>query len=314
MTRSGKASYAMLATFAMLAGAGVSAQPQKPASAHVDLRIAENPDATNKNYVAVSSITVPKTHKIGNKYFPYEGIGWENELIGYRIYLDERAVADVFGKKTPLSALPTIDQNSKYHELAAWGLDVMHVGPSMGIGGLGLYRDGKLQRFGKDATLRADVLSSKGRVASFSLAHSGVKNDTGGSADVRTTYKLATGSPVTWVSVQSDLPENTLATGLVTDAKSKLFTPKKAVNGWTYIAHWGAWSQNKDELGIVLFYRTADATLMPEENETRPIRFKSASPTYAFAAVWGKGPQGIDTDAEFQRFLKLTLNEVSTTN
>ncbi|NJM35705.1 MAG: DUF4861 family protein [Rhodomicrobium sp.] len=28
-------------------------------------------------------------------------IGWENGLIGYRIYLDERSVADVFGKRLP---------------------------------------------------------------------------------------------------------------------------------------------------------------------------------------------------------------------
>ncbi|NJM51039.1 MAG: DUF4861 domain-containing protein [Sphingomonadales bacterium] len=201
------------------------ANVKKTAVAQVDLRIAEAMDTDSKSYVPVSSITVPESHKIGNKYFPYEGIGWENELIGYRIYLDERAVADVFGKMTREPALQTIVQNSKYHELAPWGLDVMHVGPSMGIGGLGLYRDGRLQRFGKDATLSADVISGKGRTAEFQLTHSGVEVG-GKSGYVRAKYQMVTGSPVTWVSVESSLPENTLASGLVTAANAKLFTPK----------------------------------------------------------------------------------------
>jgi hypothetical protein len=301
----------LLASTAVFALASAAPSKSVSAVAHVDLRVADNPAAEQKNYVAVESIIVPNDHKIGNKYFPYEGIGWENELIGYRIYLDERTIADVFGKKVPAISLPTINQQSKYHEMSAWGLDVMHVGPSMGVGGLGLYRDGKLQRFGKVEGLSAGVDKAKGKSVSFTVTHRGVALGSGSPGNVSTSYEMHTGSPVTWVSVQSDLPENTLASGLVASPNSSLITPPKPVNGWTYIARWGAWSENKDELGIVLFYRNADAERMPDENESNAIRFKKNSPRYAFAAVWGKGPQGIDTAEEFKSFLASTLRQVA---
>jgi hypothetical protein len=296
----------------MFAGAALTAKTGPRAVAHVDLRIAKNPGDAVKTYVPVTSITVPASHKIGNKYFPYEGIGWENELIGYRIYLDERSIADVFGKKTPGVALTSIEQASNYHEMSPWGMDVMHVGPSTGIGGLALYRQGKLQRFGKVGSLKADILSGRGKVAKFRLTHSDVPLDNGAKATVRTTYKISVGSPLTWVSVQSSMPENTLASGLVASPKATFFKSEKAVYGWTYMAQWGIWSENKDELGIALFYRVADVTEMLDESESHPIRFKSNSPHYAFAGVWGKGPQGIDTVQEFEQFLAKTLHQVAT--
>lgn len=36
----------------------------------------------------------------------YEGPGWENNRIGYRLYLDWRNAIDIFGKKTSENILP----------------------------------------------------------------------------------------------------------------------------------------------------------------------------------------------------------------
>lgn len=279
--------------------------------ANVDLRISQGPNDDSRTYAAVQSFEVPATHTIQDKMFPYEGIGWENDLIGHRIYLDERSVGDVFGKRTPGVALPSVDYRSKYHEMADWGMDVMHVGPSMGIGGLGLYRDGKLSRFGKDARLKAEVLQGSGKAISFRLTHAGVPLTGGTKGNVEVVYSMVVGSPLTWVKVSSNIPAGTLASGLVTDPKALTITASQPVNGWSYIAQWGSWSLNNDELGIVLFYRTAEAERMPQDNETQPIRFNTASPRYAFTAVWSKGPQGIDTEQEFRDFLGQTLKKVA---
>jgi hypothetical protein len=279
--------------------------------ANVDLRVSQGPNDDSRTYATVQSFEVPATHTIQDKMFPYEGIGWENDLIGHRIYLDERSVGDVFGKKTPGVALPGVDYRSKYHEMADWGMDVMHVGPSLGIGGLGLYRDGKLSRFGKDARLKAEVLQGNGKAIAFKLVHDAVPLTGVAKAKVEAVYSMKVGSPLTWVQVSSDAPSGTLATGLVTHAKAKTISASTPVNGWTYIAQWGPWSLNNDELGIVLFYKTSDARRMPEESETQPIRFTTASPRYAFTAVWAKGPQGIDTEEEFRDFLGKTLKQVA---
>jgi hypothetical protein len=275
------------------------------AKAHVDLRVTTTP-APNENYVPVKSLDLPATHTIGNKYFPYEGIGWENELIGYRLYIDERSIPDVFGKKTPGIALSTMDYRNKYHEMADWGMDAMHVGPSQGIGGLGLIRDGKLNRFGKDAKVRAEIVRKEGAKVAFNIIHTQVPLDEGKLGSVSTRYSMLTGSPLTFVQVKkASLGSNRFASGLVWHKDSRLIegTPAKK-GGWTYIASWGEkWSQNKDALGIALFYRDGDAERRPIENETYPIVFTTAKPNYAFAAVWELGPEGVKTEAEFRSWL-----------
>jgi hypothetical protein len=312
MKRTIAAMIAMLPALMMSACAhNGSAPTTSGAQANVDLRVSQGPNDDSRIYAAVSSYEVPQNHVIGDKLFPYEGIGWENDLIGYRIYLDERAVGDVFGKKISDVALPGVDYRKAYHEMAPWGMDVMHVGPSMGIGGLGLYRDGKLARFGKGANLKAEILQPRGKQISFMLSHANIPLTGGGSGNVQAVYSMNSSSPLTWVKVRSTLPANMLASGLVTHPQATTIAAPQSMNGWSYIAHWGSWSQNKDELGIALFYKTNEAERMPEENETNPLRFKISDPQYAYAAAWSKGPQAIDTEAEFRAFLEKMLKEVA---
>jgi len=64
----------------------------------VDLRVRDDAESA---YAAVDAFTIPDTHEIGDGMMPYEGIGWENELVGYRLYLDGRLVSDIFGKQAP---------------------------------------------------------------------------------------------------------------------------------------------------------------------------------------------------------------------
>jgi hypothetical protein len=285
--------------------AGQAPAKSKGAVAHVDLRVTTTP-SPNETYVPVKALDLPATHTIGNKYFPYEGIGWENELIGYRLYIDERSIPDVFGKKTPGVALSKMDYRNKYHEMADWGMDAMHVGPSQGIGGLGLIRDGKLNRFGKNAKVRAEVIQKQGPQAAFRIVHSNVPLDSGQTGSVSTRYTIRVGSPLTYVQVEkAKLGYNRFASGLVWHKDSRLIEDApQNIGDWTYIATWGEnWSQNKDALGIALFYRQGDAKRLPIENETYPIVFTKAKPSYAFAAVWEMGPEGVKTEGDFRSWL-----------
>ncbi|NNC38914.1 MAG: DUF4861 family protein [Hyphomonadaceae bacterium] len=269
--------------------------------AKVDLRVAVTP-GPNEVYESRSKYQVPETHEIGNHVFPYEGVGWENEIVGYRLYLDERAVTDIFGKRTPDIVLDKVDYRSEYHDLADWGMDVMKVGPSLGVGGLGLYRGDNLERFGKKAQLSAEVLQESGAEVSFKVMHRQVQLSDGGIGSVDTTYSLKSGSPLTWVSVKSTLPNKTLASGLVNNPKGKRIRNSNAVKKgeWRYIATWGdKQSEANDGLGTVLFYRDGDARLMPTVNDTFPLRFNSSNPSYAFAGVWEQGPMGIANEKDF---------------
>lgn len=286
------------ATISLAACAGSEEKaPVLKGMANVDLRVSITP-SPNEVYEARSEFTVPATHKVGNKIFPYEGVGWENEIIGYRLYLDARAVTDVFGKRTSDIVLDKIDYRSKYHDLAEWGLDVQHVGPSMGIGGLGLYRGDSLERFGHQGEISIKVLEQKGQEVSFKVMHRDVPLGNGDTANVDATYSLKSGSPLTRVSVKSTLPSQTLASGLVNSPKVKFLQNSDAVKKgeWRYIATWGdEQSEADDGLGTALFYREGEARLMPSVNEAFPIQFNTPNPSYAFAAVWEQGPMGISS-------------------
>lgn len=300
------AAFAGLLTPAGLAAqdAATDAAPDAVAAsgpAHVDLRVNVG-EAGNEVYEPRTAIQIPASHTIGDNLFPYEGIGWENEIIGYRLYLDERAVTDVFGKKVPEVVLNTVDYRSNYHDPADWGLDVMHVGGSMGIGGLGIYRGETLERLGNDGTIFAEIVEQSGEEISFKIKHRDVPAGDGTTGHVDATYSMRAGSPLTFVDVVSTLPPNALATGLAKAGRyQRVLNLQPTERGeWRYIAVWGDdRSEAKDGLGTVLFFRNGLARLTPQTEDTFPMRFPSRRFSYAFAAVWEQGPMGIKDEASF---------------
>ena len=67
-------------------------------------------------------------------------IGWESELIGYRSYYGK---LDLFGKRIECLRL---DNLGNYHRESDWGMDILHVGSSPGIGGLSLWDGDVIER------------------------------------------------------------------------------------------------------------------------------------------------------------------------
>ena len=73
---------------------------------------------------------------------PYltEGPAWENDKVGFRIYMDIRNTKDIWGKTTSKMMMDTVGVDPKviYHHLAPWGMDILAVGKSLGAGSLAL--------------------------------------------------------------------------------------------------------------------------------------------------------------------------------
>lgn len=290
---------ASAAAIALLASPAMAEDSAGPA--HVDLRVNVG-EAGNEVYEPRTAIQIPASHTIGDHLFPYEGIGWENEIVGYRLYLDERAVTDVFGKKIAQPVLHTVDYRSKYHDPAEWGLDVMHVGPSMGVGGLGLFRDGAPARFGNDGQLFAELVQRSGPEVSFKIKHRNIAASEGVTGHVDATYSMKQGSPLTFVDVVSTLPAGTLGSGLAKAGNyPRILSTNQTKKGeWRYIAVWGDdRSETEDGLGTVLFFRAGISKLAPNNEHTYPIQFTPQRFSYAFAGVWEQGPMGITTREQF---------------
>ena len=66
--------------------------------------------------------------------------GWESEKAAFRFYDGH---FDFFGKRMDTLIYPKISEGKDYHkDINRWGMDVLHVGKTGGIGGLVLYVDG----------------------------------------------------------------------------------------------------------------------------------------------------------------------------
>src|SRR5690606_32595005 len=108
----------------------------------------------HKEYVGgtfknVEELVVPAEHTDHTWFIRYEGPGWENKHVGYRLYLDWRNAIDIFGKKVDSIVLPYVGQDGfdSYHEMSDWGLDILKAGKSLGIGSYGRFKDGKVLHF-----------------------------------------------------------------------------------------------------------------------------------------------------------------------
>ena len=79
-----------------------------------------------------------------------EGVNWENDKMGFRVYFDCRNIKDLFGKQMPQLIIDKIHtpEMGSYHELADWGMDILHCGSSLGAGGLALLKNDSLYRLG----------------------------------------------------------------------------------------------------------------------------------------------------------------------
>lgn len=84
----------------------------------------------------------PNTDFSKSKLPPYltEGPAWENDKVGFRIYMDVRNIKDIWGKTTSEMVLDKVGEDPSviYHHLAPWGMDILAVGKSLGAGSLAL--------------------------------------------------------------------------------------------------------------------------------------------------------------------------------
>ncbi len=82
---------------------------------------------------------VPGSNRVRGAY-RFDGVGWESEVTAYRLYLDDRNAVDILGKHKPGLYWNFIGTSGvDYQNDADWGMDVLHVGSALGIGGIGFW-------------------------------------------------------------------------------------------------------------------------------------------------------------------------------
>jgi len=190
-----------------------------------------------------------------------EGVTWENDKIGFRVYFDCRNVKDLFAKRKPEMIADKVHTPGfgSYHDLADWGMDVLHCGSSLGSGGIALLKNDSLFRVGSTDVYEYQKIVEGPVRSVFELRYSGwdVDGEMMEAVEHITIYpgKYWFESDVTVTGCSED---DQIVTGIVTSMlKEEPFAFKTA--DFQCIGTHGVQSLNNDELGMAVIVPATDA-------------------------------------------------------
>lgn len=275
----------------------------------------ENRKYIGGDFVNIDSLRVPPEHTDHSFFIRYEGPGWESDLVGYRFYLDWRNATDAFGKKTTDMVLQQVglDGFDSYHEMQPWGMDVLKVGKSLGIGSLALYHDSKAERVEKTDSVSCMVLENGPVYSAIKTQYYGWKVGEY-QMDLTSVLSIHAGTRLSHHEITvSGLPEN-LCTGIVKDSNARLFTDQGSSDSWGYIATYGLQSLNSDHLGLAVFFSNLDFKGFTEDEFSHIVKLDPSEGNldYYFLVAWELEPSGFRTENDFMNYVKQTAVELAT--
>jgi len=273
----------------------------------------------NREYIGgtfhnVPYLRVPPEHKDHSWFIRYEGPGWESDRVGYRFYLDQRDAVDVFGKKTHDMVLQNVglDGFDSYHEMQPWGMDVMKVGKSLGLGTAGMVVNGNAIRIEKTDSVDCRIWEN-GVVYSSILTRYHGWQVAGKKFDVQSRLTIHAGARLThqFISITGN-PES-LCTGIVKDTNAPLFSKPGDHDQWGYMATYGRQSLNNDNLGLAVFFNPNAFSRFTEDGASHVVILKpdAGKLDYYFLAAWELEPDGIKSETEFLAYLDRVANELA---
>lgn len=257
------------------------------------VQVVLNKRGPDGRYLRKNEETRPADHRAqpGGADYLYQAEGpiWENELVGFRNYFDERNGFDIFGKSKPAFAAQEIGITGNYHELQDWGMDVLKVGSSLGAGALGLSRADTLYPIGEAGREHFQQLAYGPLMASFELQYEEL--ETFPDVSINRTITILAGLPgyLTENHLSGGSDEQ-LTTGIVT-LHSDNFLERKAAEFNRFATH-GPQAELDKYLGMAIVTTTAsDAGHSPEADApvtttyfVRPQTERSLD--YLFLAGW----------------------------
>lgn len=273
---------------------------------------------TDRKYIGgefknMDSLNVPAEHTDHSNFIRYEGPGWESDRVGYRFYLDWRNAVDVFGKKTSDMVLQDVGQDgfSSYHEMAPWGMDVMKVGKSLGIGSIAFLENGQARRIDDVDSTKIKILENGPLYSSFSTDYYGWKVNP--VLDIKSNISIHAGSRLTNQIVHLIGDGANLCTGIGKDPNAKIFNSVGDKNAWGYFASYGPQSLNNDKLGLAIFFAPDDLIEFTDDEFSHIVNLKEngGRVQYYYMAAWELEPGGIDDSATFTAYVQKTAKELS---
>ncbi|WP_143872592.1 glycoside hydrolase family 88 protein [Catenovulum sediminis] len=264
----------------------------------------------------VDELVTPPQYTDHSEYIRYEGTGLESNKVGYRFYMDWRNGFDIFGKTKDQIALHNIglDGYASYHEMQDWGMDILKVGKSLGMGGYGYWNGKSVERVSKVDSWRSKIIENGPVYSSIQLDYRGWAVD-GKKVDLISRMSMTAGSRLVNVRLSTSEKVDNLAVGLVKHPNTTWLQGETNVHGtaWVYFASYGKQTLNNDNLGMALFVRKTNIKDITQDENNYVIVTKSNHNAleYYFAAAWQGEQNGIKNQQSFEQYLQQTAQRLT---
>lgn len=267
-----------------------------------------------------------------------EGVNWENDKIGFRVYFDCRNVKDLFGKRLPKMIVDSVHTPGfgSYHDLADWGMDILHCGSSLGSGGLALLRNDSLYRLGSTDVYEYQKIVEGPVRSVFELRYKGwqVENEM-----LEAVERISLYPGKYWfesdVTVNGCSADDQIVTGIVTSHLTREPFAFQS-SGFQIIGTHDVQSLNNDELGMAVavplseagkigrttdidFFKLGNRTVVEKSfsqiiSQTYYIGQKCKSGVAAkhyFFSVWGLDKDQWKTEDGFKKYISEEAEKLS---
>jgi len=257
----------------------------------------------------VKYLRVPPEHTDHSLYIRYEGPGWESDKIGYRFYLDWRNAIDIYGKKTPAMILQGVGQDGfeSYHSMCPWGMDILKVGESLGIGTLGMWHENQAERVALTDSVICEIVQNGIIESQIRTRYYGWQI-VGEKYDLVCDLSIAAGSRLTRHDIRITGESSNLCTGIVKMENVSLLSSTNQNCAWMYFATYGKQSLADDKLGLAVLFRRNDLIQITDDKNSYVVVLKPTDGllTYYFLGAWEQEPNGIKSESLFADYLNET--------
>ncbi|WP_264550740.1 DUF4861 domain-containing protein [Flavobacterium sp. N2038] len=235
----------------------------------------------------------------------YEGPGWENNRIGYRLYLDWRNAIDIFGKKTSENILPKVGQDNfdSYHEMSDWGADILKAGKGIGIGSIDRYLNNEKLHFREvDSTIATVFNKEKESIVKVNYYGWKTASD---KIDFTSVLTIKPDDLYTKHTIQASKEIKGICTGIVKQKNTELLKKESKNKKWAYLATYGEQSLVPDKLGMAIFYEvnTIESTQNTDLDYLLVFKPTTKSTSFYLLGAWEQEVNGIKSKADFVKYL-----------
>lgn len=259
----------------------------------------------------VTELRVPDAHTDHSYYIRYEGPGWESDAGAYRFYLDWRNGIDFFGKLTtePVLQQVGLDGFDSYHAYADWGMDLLKVGKSLGLGSIGRHLGDSLYRFQHVDSVSASVTANELLRSEITTRYYGWQTETE-QTNLTSVISIAAGSALTQHAVSLDPALPGFCTGLVI-SKGEILVDIR-VGGYRAIGTFGPFSLNNDQMGLAIIVSDAETDSVFDDRFSHVVTFQPLREiTYYLLATWEQGPYAVKNINEFETLLRAEMEKLT---